>query len=107
MQLLGLLALSLFTYYNQGWWLLIPVVIYISGFSIGMGGTIFFYIAEILPSIGLGICFFVQWICTSCIAYFMPGLIKDYGGEWIMIFFSCCCGGALVFIVIFAKETKG
>lgn len=43
----------------------IPVMMTFLGFGVGMGGTVFLYMSEFLPNIGLGLCLFWQWIVTS------------------------------------------
>lgn len=43
----------------------IPVMFTFLGFGVGMGGTVFLYMSEYLPTIGLGLCLFWQWIVTS------------------------------------------
>jgi hypothetical protein len=43
----------------------IPVMMQFIGFGCGLGGTVFLYMSEFLPSIALGAALFWQWICTS------------------------------------------
>jgi hypothetical protein len=43
----------------------IPVMMQFIGFGVGLGGTVFLYMSEFLPSIALGAALFWQWICTS------------------------------------------
>lgn len=43
----------------------IPVMMQFIGFGCGLGGTVFLYMSEFLPSIALGAALFWQWICTG------------------------------------------
>ena len=73
----------------------------------GLGGTLTAYVGEILPPLGVGLAFSVQWLMTAIVGQFMPRLITDLGPGILIIFFAIVC-----FIIVFIMdyltiETKG
>lgn len=85
----------------------IPVMLQFIGFGMGLGGTVFLYMSEFLPSIALGAALFWQWICTSLIAKFVPPFITEVGPMNLNYFFAVNCFTGAVLIWAFCVETKG
>jgi MFS family permease len=100
-------------YYYSWWGLLYPAaIIFILSFSLGMGGTSYAYIVEILPPIGVGLAMTCQWVFTAMIGYFIPTLAKEnvLGVLPLFIIFGCLCifGFFLLdWLVIETKDKSG
>ena len=64
--------------YWDWWYLLYPVTsIYMISFSIGIGSTLFPYIAEILPPLGISIIMASQWIFLASFTFLIPIVTKE------------------------------
>lgn len=83
------------------------MVIFIFGFSIGAGGTTYLYTSEVMPPIGIGIAFAVQWGMAAAVAYGVPVGIDTFGSQTVTVFFSAWLLVGIAFMAIFIKETKG
>jgi len=96
-------------YYFDWWGLLYPAaIIFILSFSLGMGGTSYPYIVEILPPVGVGMAMGTQWVFTALIGYFIPTLAKNdvLGVMPLMIIFGWICVAGFIILDWLVIETK-
>ena len=93
-----------------GWNLLVWVLVYVAGFSLGMGPLVWTVIAEIFPnrvrSHAVSASVLVLWVATFAVSQFFPVMLRvfEYKVFW---FFGVTCVVALAFIWKFIPETKG
>jgi len=82
------------------------VLVYTAFFEFSIGPILWLYLAEILPSAGLGIAVFLNWAIVIGISILTPLMIP-----WSKVFtFFMYCGFCIVggfFVLVFVKETKG
>jgi len=97
-------------FYFDSWDFIIPAaILYILSFSLGMGGTSYPYVAEILPPIGVGVVQGVQWIFTGAVGLLTP-ILRDpdvLGILPLMSFFTCVCVASFFLLDYLIIETKG
>jgi MFS family permease len=106
-QAIGMVGLYFGYLRKELWILVVSVIVYMIPYAIGLGGTLTAYVGEILPPLGVGLAFSVQWLMTAIVGQFMPRLITDLGPGILIIFFAIVC-----FIIVFIMdyltiETKG
>lgn len=87
--------------------LYLPTMTFVFFFSIGMGGTCFLFVSEILPPAGAGLCFTMQWLTSGLVAKVGPLASDAYGPENVCLFFLLMCTLAFIFMVLLFRETKG
>ena len=98
-QAVGMVGLY-FGYLQKEFWILVAsVIIYMIPYAIGLGGTLTAYVGEILPPLGVGIAFAVQWLMTALVGQFMPRLITEFGPGKLIIFFAVAC-----FLIVFIMD---
>lgn len=97
-------------FYFDNWTFILPAsIIYILSFSLGMGGTSYPYVAEILPPIGVGIVQAVQWVFTATIGLLVP-VLRDpdtLGILPLITFFTIMCVFGFFILDALIIETKG
>ena len=89
------------------WILVVAVCFYMITFAIGLGATQPAYTGEILPPLGVGVSFSVQWILTALIGQFLPNLISIFGPDVLILFFGFACVAFFFLLDFFTVETKG
>ena len=73
------------------WILAVATCLYMIMFAIGLGGTLTAYVGEILPPIGVGVAFAVQWIMTALIGQFVPNLVSLLSAPRLVLVFGVMC----------------
>ena len=98
-----------FAYSFQLYWLMaVPVMLFVGAFSVGLGGTLYLYCSEIVPSSGLGVAMFCQWIFTALVSKYVPILTGDVIPLfWMFNIFLVICLIVYVLIDAIGVETKG
>ncbi len=90
--------------------MLLWVLVYVAGFSIGMGPLVWTVIAEIFPNRvrahAVSITVLLLWLANFAVSQFFPFLLRTYEHK-VFWFFGGTCVIALVFIWKFIPETKG
>lgn len=86
--------------------LYLAVVIYMLLYSVGLGGTQGVYISEVLPPVGVGFAFAVQWAFTGVTGLTFPFLIKAVGPVAMASFFLIFSVFSGFYIWGTAVETK-
>jgi MFS transporter, SP family, arabinose:H+ symporter len=107
---LALLGLTFSRSSGEGWWLLVFILIYVSSFSIGMGGIYWVLISEIFPTrvrgaaCSLSVVFL--WGGNYLVSQFFPAMLAMLAGNVFYVFAFMCliCFG---FVWTFVPETKG
>ena len=103
-------SLLLFGIYNkvgQVAFYVASVVLYIIGFSSGIGGTLGVYNAEILPATGVGVAGGVGWLFTSFVGKLLPGLDASLGPTVLIQFFIGSMAVCFTFMYFNCVETMG
>ena len=107
---LALLGLTFAHSSGAGWELLVLILVYVSSFSIGMGGIYWVLISEIFPTrvrgaaASLSVVFL--WGGNYLVSQFFPFLLATLAGNVFFVFALMCllCFG---FVWAFVPETKG
>ena len=76
---------------QQLWILVVAVCLYMITFAIGLGGTLTAYVGEILPPLGVGVSFAVQWIMTALVGQFVPNLVSLLTAPKLVLLFGIAC----------------
>lgn len=71
-QFLAFSVLSICIYTGNKFFPALAVIFYMTGFAMGLGGTIIPYTADILPSVGVGLANCIQWVMAALIGKFTP-----------------------------------
>lgn len=87
----GMLFLFLGCVFDMTAVLFSAIILYISAFAVGLGGSQMAYISEILPPIGVSLACAVQWIMTALLAQIMLPLNSLLGSSLMMVLFACLC----------------
>lgn len=107
---LALLGMTFAHSSGSGWSLLIFILVYVSSFSIGMGGIYWVVISEIFPTrvrgaaASLSVVFL--WGGNYLVSQFFPTMLATMAGDVFYVFALMClfCFG---FVWAFVPETKG
>lgn len=90
--------------------MLLWVLVYVAGFSIGMGPLVWTVIAEIFPNRvrahAVSVTVLLLWVANFAVSQFFPFLLRTYEHK-VFWFFGATCVAALAFIWKFIPETKG
>lgn len=86
--------------------LIVGIILFVFGFTLGLGGTQMLYVSEVLPPVGVGVCFAMQWICTAIIGLLSPILMPIVGSIALIGFFMVVCLTQAVGNLLFLVETK-
>jgi len=95
---------------NDGWWLLLWTLTYVSSFSIGMGGIYWVVVSEIFPTrvrgaaASLSVVFL--WGGNYLVSQFFPAMLAALKGN-VFYLFALMCAVCFLFILVFVPETKG
>lgn len=101
------LLLALGLQFTLDWLLYIAALLYITGFSIGIGSTLFVYLSEILPPIGACTTYAVQWIMSALVGKFMNPIVGLVGIQNVCYGFAVICVILFVITDLLCIETKG
>lgn len=92
------------------WLMLLWVLVYVGGFSIGMGPLVWTVLGEIFPNRvrahAASTCILLLWLANFGVSQFFPWLLRTYEFR-VFWMFGVICLIALVFIWKFIPETKG
>ena len=86
---------------------IIAVLGYMISFSVGLGGTMPIFCAEIVSAAGVGIGGCMQWVFASLVGKFLPIFNTMFGPLYMLIFFTVMTGLSLVFFNYACVETSG
>jgi sugar porter (SP) family MFS transporter len=90
--------------------MLLWVLVYVAGFSIGMGPLVWTVIAEIFPNRvrahAVSVTVLLLWLANFAVSQFFPFMLRTYEHK-VFWFFGATCLVALAFIWKFIPETKG
>ena len=88
---------------------LYPVlIVYCIFFSIGMAGASFPWVPETLPPVGVGVCWFFQWLVCAVMGKFLAHMISGWPGVLgLVTFFSTVCTFGCLILDYITFETKG
>lgn len=106
-QAIALLALSwdIFDHWKIG--IYGAIILFMTAFGVGMGGTMPLYSVEIVPVVGVAAGVALQWLASAFIAWFTPRVL-DHIDIQIMIYFYVAWNIANFFFVKhFVLETTG
>lgn len=107
LELLGFIILAVFVYCKFYWVLMIlPVFMNYLGFVIGMGVIAGLYISEVMPAYGLAAISFIDGIVSIGVTKYTPIFLDKLGPLWMMLFYSCVCLCAVIFIWAYCPEIK-
>ncbi|RZC36075.1 Sugar tr domain containing protein [Asbolus verrucosus] len=92
------------------WLPLTCFILYVLGFSFGLGPIPWLMMGEVLPAAVRGpaasICASFNWTCTFIITKTFPLLVESIGAHYAFWFFSLIMICSLVFLKLFVPETK-
>lgn len=86
--------------------LYVSVVVYILGFSLGLGSLQALYPCEVLPPVGVGLAMGIMWGFTAITGLVFPFLIDSVGPVGMSGFFLIFCLFTTFYIWATAVETK-
>jgi len=91
-------------------WMVVPVLLYVSTFSFGVGVVIWVYLAEIFPNkvrgVAMGMATMLVWMANFLVCQLFPVMREKIGSNVFFIFTGMCLI-AFVFTLLVMKETKG
>lgn len=109
--ILGFLVRYSFGDYVPSGWILLCLLLFSSGFALGLGTTGFLIISEIFPyrirSFGVSISLTVKWYINYLVGRYFLAAIKDYGEYGVFWTYALIGLGALAFVYYLVPETKG
>ncbi|GAB1207539.1 general substrate transporter [Aspergillus pseudonomiae] len=90
--------------------MVVMIYLYVIGYSASWGPTPWVYLSEIFPTrlraYGVGLGASSQWLFSFVVTEFTPHAVHNLGWRTFLMFGIFCAANG-VFIVFFAKETKG
>lgn len=98
-QCIAYILLAIGFIYNYNIFLYIAIILFIVGYAIGLGGTLYVYVSEILPPIGIAFVIFSQWVFVAFIGKFIPDIVDQFGTIAVSFGFAVIC-----FVVFFAID---
>lgn len=106
-QILGLFAIIVSIDDNIEVLAYIGICSFMSCFSIGIGGSSFIFLNEILPPIGVSVSTGLSWLVNSVVAKLLPILTEEFGAEPILIVLLIFNVILLILVDILVLETRG
>ncbi|KAF5308669.1 hypothetical protein FQR65_LT06130 [Abscondita terminalis] len=89
---------------------LVALVLFILGFSLGLGPIPWLMMGEVFPreikSTASSLATFVSWIATFAVTKLFLVIKDNAGGDVAFYIFSCCTLTAMVFTLLLVPETK-
>lgn len=96
---------------NIGWLPLACLVLFIVGFSLGLGPLPWMMSGEVLApeikSFGSGVAVATNWSCVAIVTFFFKPLSDAIGCSVVFWIFTIVCACAAAFAILFIPETKG
>ena len=83
------------------------IFLYLLGFGFSLGSIPAIYVSEILPDIGIGIAFMLNWIACFFVAQGFPIVVDSMGIFVGFGIFALICAFGYCFIEKYVLETKG
>ena len=80
---------------------------FMSAFAVGVGGSFYVFLNEILPPIGVSVSGTLLWLSNSIVSKVLPIAAKAFGDEALLIFYSACCFVLFFILDYFIIETRG
>jgi SP family xylose:H+ symportor-like MFS transporter len=106
------LAAAAYSFYTgtAGKLLLGSLIVFIASHAFGQGAVIWVFIGEVFPNRvrarGQALGSFVHWVMAALISWTFPVIAAQSGGH-IFAFYSLCCVGQLIWVLLAMPETKG
>lgn len=96
-------------YNNYGDILLVMTMLFLCSFEFAPGPIVWLYLGEIMNDKGLSIGVFVNWCFALLVGLLTPTLMdpNNLGPSGTFYLFGVCNIIAVVYILLFMKETKG
>lgn len=92
------------------WVPLASLVVYVAGFSVGMGPVPWLMVGEMLPAYVRGpaasVCAAFNWTCTFMVTKLFPVAVKEWGAYIVFSVFGGVTLAAVVFVWLVVPETK-
>lgn len=108
---LGLIGLAFYLNMQEGYWVLIGILLYISFFAISLGPLTFVVVAEIFPNAirgrAMSVAIFFLWISVFLVSQTFPMLLESIGEAYTFWIYGILSALALAFILKMVPETKG
>jgi hypothetical protein len=95
---------------SEYWFIPISMYLFEFTFTLSVGGVLYVYIVEILPSELVPISSVICWISKVVISWFTLDFINAYGiYSLFFVFFICCLIGFLIlfYLAVESKDKKG
>ena len=90
--------------------ILVSLLVFIAAHAFGQGAVIWVFISEIFPNRvrarGQALGSFVHWVMAALISWTFPVIAAQSGGH-VFAFYSLCCVGQLLWVLLVMPETKG
>ena len=104
---LSLFALIFTISYEIGWLAMISMFLYVLGFGVGYAAIFTVYVVEILPALGAGLTFGVQWITAAGLGLLGPVLLDLVAVEVVVAVFCVFSFVGCWVMWVFCEETAG
>lgn len=108
---LGLIGLAFYTGNEQGYWVLIGILAYISFFAISLGPLTFVVVSEIFPTHirgrAMSVAIFFLWLSVYVVSQTFPMLLESIGSAWTFWIYMIMSVIAFFFVWNLVPETKG
>ena len=105
-QSVGLITILGGIWMSHSMLLFIGVFLYMVGYHTGSGGTMYMFIAEILPPVGVSFATAIHWILGILTVKFVPSLAVFYSESTIIIFYAVVCIVIFILMDFYIIETK-
>jgi len=90
---------------------LVAVLLFVAGFSIGLGPIPWVINAELFPkeakNIGASLCASFNWFCAFLVVRFYPSAVEVFHVYNTYFFFGAVCFLGAIFVILAVPETKG
>jgi len=90
---------------------LVAVLLFVAGFSIGLGPIPWVINAELFPkeakNIGASLCASFNWFCAFLVVRFYPSAVEAFHVYNTYFFFGGVCLLGVIFVILAVPETKG
>jgi len=106
-QFIGMCLVVISVYEKIGFLAYIGICLFMSCFALGVGGSCFIFLNEILPPVGVSVSTALSWLTNSIIVKLLPILSDAFGDLALLFFFACCCLIILGLVDYLVIETKG
>merc|ERR1719199_2075544 len=82
-------------------------MVFVAAFEMSIGPILWIYLAEICTDAAISLAVGVNWVFAIMVGFLTPYMLNNWLHNYTFLLFAFFCFLALLFVIVFVKETKG